>query len=533
MTIKHKLWGGFGLLILLFSLLGVYQSIQLNRLGNSALDVFESPLKAVSSSRASWDLFRSSRDLVNRELARIQFTNSADALTRLNDYESRFNKELATAKVASQALGVNADFNRIEQAATEWYKLNKQRIGNSNLTVLPDERALTQIDRQLGVDLDDLVKASLMASGQYKQRTESLISSTLWLSNVMLILTIGIGAAIALYLAVSLTKPLKQLLTAIIDLARGDGDLTQRLNLDRSDEIGDLADEIDLFISRIHELVSDTQSALRQAHQTISGFGDLAQDTHLGVAQQKSRLEETNIAIEQMTAAVSGVRERSTTAKDQARQISDDARDSMTLVEDASSNINRLANEVSAASETIQQLASDSSNISNLLNVIEEIADQTNLLALNAAIEAARAGEAGRGFAVVADEVRALANKTRESTENIQSTISNIHTRVDAAREVMEQGRELALNCVTQSNDVSVALNQIGDSISIIEQMNLSIADETEQQQHSMGQINDHMSSINQVADNTATTTDSLKSGQSLLDKALNQVTLSMSQFKL
>ena len=533
MKIKQKLWLGFGLLIALFSSLGLYQNLQLGKLGDSALAVFEYPLKSVDRSRAAWDLFRSSRDLVSRELQRIEFSDARQAEAALARLQQQFEVQFQEARQASTALMVDTDFEQIHAWAQQWYQLNKQRIGANRHTQLPDERVLTKLDMQLGSALDQLVNDSLAAAAMHKQQTVELISQTRELGTVLLISAIGLGVGLAIWLALSLSRPLQLLLSAIFDLARGEGDLTRRLNLSRNDEIGELSNEIDLFIAKIHALVSDTRQAAHDAQHTVSGFGQLTDNTHRGVAQQRSRLDETTLAMEQMTSTVQSMKNNSHVAKEQAELISRDTQQGLLLVNEASQGINQLAREVDNASQSIQQLAADSNNISELITVIDEIADQTNLLALNAAIEAARAGDAGRGFAVVADEVRALAMKTRESTENIQRTITTIQARVGEARDVMDQGSALAVTCVDQSNAVSTALNQISTNVTTIEQMNLDIDAETEQQRASMEQINGYMASVSQVADETADTANELHHGRGQLELALGKVNERMAQFML
>lgn len=533
MSIKHKLWLGFGLLIALFTSLGFYQSYQLNELGKHALRAFEHPLTAVDQSRAAWDTFRSSRELVDNRLARIQFANAREDAQQLQQLQQQFEAQLQAAHLATSALMVSGDIEQLNQDASRWYQLNLQRIGIRQQSSLPDERILTLLEQQLHSGLETLVSNSLKAASEQQQQTTSSVDSTLSLASTALTGTVILGLILAISLSRSLMTPLEQLLGAMRELSRGDGDLTRRLNLKRRDELGQLANEVDLFIGKIHSLVSDTRQALQQASETLEDLGSMTEHTHQGVEQQKTRLQETAVAIEQITVAVETVSQNSLHANDQAQLINTETHQSLALVTQSGESITRLADEVANASDNIQQLADASDSISELLTVIEAIADQTNLLALNAAIEAARAGEAGRGFSVVADEVRSLAMKTRESTDNIQTTVGSIQQRVETARTVMDQGRELAICCVEQSQAVSKALTAMSGNVNSIEQMNQGIAAGTEQQRASMLEINQNVENVNQVADNTASTTKQLQQGRVALEQALYQVEERMAQFQL
>ncbi|MBB1488708.1 methyl-accepting chemotaxis protein [Oceanospirillum sediminis] len=533
MNITRKLSLGFALLIVLFTGLGLYLNQQLNHLGESAIAAFEQPLQAVDQSRAAWDTFRSSRELASRQLARIHFSDTAQAGKELKQLQEMFLIQLETAYKATEALMVAGDFNAIKSTADQWYNLNYQRISGKGLNSLPDEKVLTDLEQRLGTDLEKLVQDSLKAAMQQQEHTVQLVDRTMTLSSILLISAVILGALIAFGLGRSLSSPLKELLAAIKDLAQGEGDLTRRLHLKRSDEIGELADEVNLFISKIHSLVSDTRTSLSAASDSLSSMGQMVQNTYDGVSRQKDELTKASAAVNQVTQTVEIVSENSHQAKEQAEKISNEARDSLQLVLSYTRSINQLADEVSSASHSIQELSVASDSITELLTVIESIADQTNLLALNAAIEAARAGEAGRGFAVVADEVRSLAMKTRESTEHIQETVCSITGKVGESRQVMERGRDLAISCVEQSQSVSEALTKMNEGINQIEQMNLSIAAETEQQRQAMVSINANMEQVNQVADDTQCVSRNMQSSQGELDSALGLVEQKMRQFKM
>ncbi|WP_421869575.1 methyl-accepting chemotaxis protein [Motiliproteus sp.] len=533
MTIRVKMWLGFGLLVSLFSGLGVYQNMQLSALGASAIAAFEYPLVAVDNSRAAWDTFRDSRDLVAEKLARIDFSDAAEAEQRLKAQRQQFLQQLERVHQATDALMVDSDFGALNQLADDWYRLNLQRVGASIQQQLPDQRVLTELDHRLGAALEKLVSDSLASAAHNQAQTIADVEQTRQVGTISLIVVVVLGLTLAVLLARSLTTPITQLLSAMRDLARGEGDLTQRLNQRRNDEIGQLADEVDLFIEKIHQLVSETYRSLNQAGEVLVQVGELSNQTHAGVEQQQQRLQQTASAVDLITGAVESISESSTSAKQQAAQIDREAKHSLQLVQASTQTIDQLADEVSNASDNIQQLVEASDSITELVTVIKDIADQTNLLALNAAIEAARAGEAGRGFAVVAGEVRMLASKTRESTEGIQATIEALQARVSDTREVMEQGRTLAVECVGQSREVSEALVGMSRSVESINHMSLGIAAETGHQHSGMQEINHHMDEVNSIADQASMTANQLQQRRQTLVDALQRVESKLQQFQL
>lgn len=533
MKIKQKLWLGFGLILTLFTALSLYLNSQLELIGNTALSVMEHPLNAVNSSRSAWDIFRDSRELVNRELAAIQFSDGRQNSEQLAELQQQFIKELNMAEQAAKVLQAELDFRSVYDLSSRWYELNGQRVGSAQLRQLPDERVLTRLDMELQQALNVLVSGSIQSALEQKDITAEQISDTQTISLSVMLAVIAVGVIAAVLLSINIQQPLLKLQRAVSDLARGEADLTRRLNLKTQDETGELARELDIFIDRIHQLVSGTNKSVSRACMTLMGMTEIADKTNLGASEQKQELSLTAEVVQQMTATVAQMRDYSQQAKCHAESIDSDTRESIGLLQQSANSIGELSNEVSSAREGIQLLAEDSNSISTLINVIDEIAEQTNLLALNAAIEAARAGEAGRGFAVVADEVRSLAMKTRESTENIRETICGIKDKVDNARDVMEKGRDLAISCVAQSDEVNNSLKAVGVKVEEIAEMNSSIATQTEEQSCSMDDIGGRMQGVGDVASATEQRTAELQNFRQQLADALLSVEDQLAQFRL
>lgn len=533
MKISYKLWLGFGLLILLFGGVGVYLNVHLGQLGKSTLAIFEQPLKVVDQSRSAWDLFRTSRQHVTTELARIQFTDAHKAAITLKDYAQQFKEHLEQAEIAGKSMKVDVNFNELQQLSDRWYQLNLLRIGPASQTHLPDERSLTQLEQQLERQLGLLISQSFLAVERYRAKTADQVEQTQLISNALLVAALIFAIAIAVYLALSLTSPLKKLALAVESLSSGDADLTQRINSTRGDEIGVLAQQVDKFIGVIHQLVIATQKSLHDASSGVQDVAVLADQSKIGAANQKDGLHNTAELVGINKEGIAAVNISTHSAQIKVEEIAQQTNQGRELVQNTTESITQLATQVGNAGETVQQLANESNNITSLLKVIEEIADQTNLLALNAAIEAARAGDAGRGFAVVAEEVRALSKKTRDSTQDIQKTILGIQEHVASTHKVMIEGSELAKICVSQADSVNGALHEISGNVQTIVSMTDSISQEMEQQQSGMEQIDNQMFSVSELADDNAQSADSLQIQAKQMDVALQEVNLRLSQFKI
>lgn len=533
MKIKYKLWLGFGLILALFSALSIYLKIQLNSVGVTVMQVMEHPLNAVESSRAAWNVFNVSHDMVVEELAAIQFSDGNQSAEKLKALENEFIQHINQAEKSATIASTEFNFNDTRRLAERWYELNAQRIGGANQQRIPDERLLYEIDKNLEAALNQLVQQNVALVKSEREKTLENIDSTHSTAITVMLIVIGIGVFLAILLSRNIQRPLLVLQRAVESLSQGEADLTQRLNLNSKDETGDLARELDAFINRIHELIIDTNASVSTSCQVLIGLTGIASQTREGAIEQKQAMVMTEYCVKDMISAVKQMNDFSHQAKDQADVVNHETQNSIQLLQQSADGIVELSKEVSVAREEIQLLAEDSNSISSLINVIDEIAEQTNLLALNAAIEAARAGEAGRGFAVVADEVRALASKTRESTENIRNTINGIQNKVCSARNVMESGRDLAQRCVEQSSEVNESLTAVGIKVQGISEINSTIATQSHEQTSTMNHINDRMELVNSVASETEQRTAELLQTREQLAEALTKVEGDLSEFRL
>ncbi len=310
--------------------------------------------------------------------------------------------------------------------------------------------------------------------------------------------------AVIMLVSNSIRHPLRVITQAMDDIARGEGDLTQRLPSKGQDEITNIAQAFNTFISQIHKVVSESKTASELLAQLTREIATVSSATRRLTDDQ---LQQTDLAatgsneMSQTIHEVAGNAERAAAA---AREVDDNARRGMKTMQATQQSIGSLAADIQSSCEVIQGLQSETDAIGSVLDVIRGIAEQTNLLALNAAIEAARAGEQGRGFAVVADEVRTLASRTQESTEEINKMISRLQEQAASAVHSMEENVKNSESTSATSQQALDAISTISSTVSTITEMNLSIASAVEEQSAAANEISGNVVRIAESSGNIA-----------------------------
>ncbi|OOE46336.1 methyl-accepting chemotaxis protein [Salinivibrio kushneri] len=354
--------------------------------------------------------------------------------------------------------------------------------------------------------------------------------------NQILMVSVVVGLifiVVAVWLAATITKPIQYVANVFREIGEGEGDLRQRVDINSQDEIGQLASGFNSFVEKIHRLVSDvarTGGELRSAAEQVSSQAGATQSQS---EYQRDRTVQVVTAINEMGATVNEIAGNAASAASAANQASDDAASGQGVVTQARDTIARLADDMENMSKVISALAENTDSIGGILDVIRGISEQTNLLALNAAIEAARAGEQGRGFAVVADEVRSLASRTSDSTDEIQTMIDRLQQEARNAVDAMEQSRTMTAEGVNASDEASQSLNAINEQIVQISDMNTQVATATEEQSTVVNDINQNIEEINHSSQQTADTANTMaEASESLRDLSQRLDTL-VGSFKL
>lgn len=298
-----------------------------------------------------------------------------------------------------------------------------------------------------------------------------------------------------------LFRPLTNVSNALEQIAHGSGDLTQRIEVESDDEVGQLAKNFNTFVGSMHQLISHIREQAQQLTSQSDSSTERARRNVDDINQQQQEVTMVATAVTELASATQEIASHAEHTASTAQASTESTDNGRAVVENTKTSITRLSDELKQASTIVAELDKHSQEISTVLSTIQGIAEQTNLLALNAAIEAARAGEQGRGFAVVADEVRILSQRTHASTEEIKSTIETLQTTTASAVSTMESSSSLAGDSVADVDKATAALSEIDAAVNQISDMATQIATAAEEQTHVTSEITQNITSIKDVSE--------------------------------
>ncbi|WP_261841589.1 methyl-accepting chemotaxis protein [Aliamphritea ceti] len=421
----------------------------------------------------------------------------------------------------------------IEQAANDvagLTQLHKQKVlldaelANLVMQLSESADASNQALEQLMQDAQVLA-AQVAGDAEQQVNINQTTNIVISLFSVLIAITIGVWVS----------RNIRNSMRRIMNILRviADGDLTQRLAVTSKDEFGQLSRWVNELVDKQENVIRQIHTAANQISNSAQQASDIGHRTHNMMNDQQMQTTQVATAIHQMSATVSEVAQSAELAQQQVTDIDTAANSNRELMQHSIERVNALAEELDRTGRVINQLNEDSLNIGRILEVIEDIAGQTNLLALNAAIEAARAGEQGRGFAVVADEVRNLASRTQNSTQEIQVMIDKLQSGATDAVKIMDSSRQEAQSSVAQTVKAGDSLSEMVRQLGEVRQMSISIATAAEQQTAVSMEISQSVQQIADTAESGLQDAEESAKGSEVLSKLAMQQQQMINQFKL
>jgi len=359
------------------------------------------------------------------------------------------------------------------------------------------------------------------------------VTKAFWSSSFVVFIIIALIAVVVYVMILPLTKRLTRLQETMHEIADGDGDLTKRIEPLKNDEIGQLVVEFNVFVDKIQALVQETVVITVEVGQSTNTASSISQQTSEIIEAQKQEIDQVAASANELAQNSSEISYNANLSQELATNAETQVAQGASVVNLATSGISQLAENVSSAAIVVNKLKDDSQSIGEVLNVIRGIAEQTNLLALNAAIEAARAGEQGRGFAVVADEVRTLASRTQESTASIETIIAELQTTASQAVTVMESSREEAKSSVELTEQVQGVLTEITEVITNIQEQTQEIARSVTQQSSVAEEVSKSIGNVRTLTDDTVKGAAEMSEGLQGLQTSSQNLSEVINQFKV
>ena len=485
MNIAPRAFLGFAMIGTLMLILGVFALSQMSKIRSATEVLADSNVPSIKSlDRFAEVSIRlrvlSYRLLVNRDPETQQKTIELMAMRnkQITDAQAVYEKLISTPDERNfygQYVQLLGQYRQLEDRLKTLTRANNI----DELQGLLNNEMVSNSD-QMNVVLRKLVDINTAQLNEVKEQASREYDSAFNMVIGLLIAATLLTLVFAWMLIKSITTPIATALLAAETIAQGN--LTKPISIDGTDEAGRLLLAMKTMQDKLRDTLQGISGSATQLASAAEELNAVTDESARGLVQQNDEIEQAATAVNQMTSAVEEVARNATSTSQASRSAATSAGDGRDLVQETVSAIERMSGDVQGTAELIISLANESRDIGKVLDVIRGLADQTNLLALNAAIEAARAGEAGRGFAVVADEVRALAHRTQQSTSEIERMISSIQTGTEQAVSSMRNGTERAESTLNIAKGAGQALNTINSAVEEINERNMVIASAAEEQ---------------------------------------------------
>ncbi len=542
MSIGQKLSSGFAVLALLVFLLAGFGISRLSYLNSNTHIITEN---LVPSIRYASEMHVALLDARRAQLAMVIARDNNDSadITRRNDSvteaKGRFAKAVADyGRLAFNATDEEQTYGALQSAGEAYFSAHDQLyqavMQNDSARIDDYREGLTRTTleqvTQLTMTLREINDRIGLAM---EKNSDQAYQSAKQLSVAIGLVTLIFVVLVAWYLTQQIKQPVNKLLELVGKVAAGD--LAAHLDLKwfNNDELGKLAKGFGEMQGNLRNLVSEVSGSVVQLSSAAEEISAVARQSASNMNNQQHELNQLATAMNEMQATVQEVSRNTSDAASAATQVSSSAELGANTVNDSIKRIEQVAGAIESTAVVIRQLGDDSRNIGMVLEVIRGIAEQTNLLALNAAIEAARAGEQGRGFAVVADEVRTLAKRTQDSTSQINTIIAELQQRAEQAGTTMQQSQEMMNSTVSTAREAGLSISEISNSVESISHMNIQIATATEEQGAVSEELNRNVVNISHASEEVAAGATQMAQACNDLNHLANQLQEMVRRFRV